>query len=184
VRLERCLERRFCYAASVVRNRGRGNDSDDFERKVFAETGRDKSIDILIVETTALFDQCFCQSRQRGELAVLRQTTLTNGLNVLWFEPFLERQSCVERPPWTFWNRPTRLLIRTGDVDMAPAMFGSIPKADCNCCSAGLERSGAEAIVLTGKKFVICVDLSADRGNSTSSRPVGLSRSLPPIRHC
>ncbi len=95
--LERCLERRFCDAASVVRNRGRGNDSDDFERKVFADTGRDKSIDILIVETAALFDQCFCQSRQGGELAVLRQATLTNGLNVLWFEPFLERQNCVER---------------------------------------------------------------------------------------
>src|SRR5208282_4728881 len=64
---------------------------------IFAETGCHESIDVLIVEATALFDQCFCQSRQRGEFAVLGQTTLTNGLHIRWIEPFLERQSRMER---------------------------------------------------------------------------------------
>jgi hypothetical protein len=38
-------------------------------------------------------------------------------------------------------------ILRTGDVAIAPAMFGIMPNADCNCCSAGFDRSGAESIV-------------------------------------
>ena len=64
---------------------------------ILAETGCDELIDVLIVETAAPFDQCFSQSRQRGELAVLRQTTLTNGIDILGIETLLERQSRVER---------------------------------------------------------------------------------------
>ena len=53
----------------------------------------------------------------------------------------------VKLPPCTLPNSPTRLLISTGEVAMAPMMFGIMPKADCNCCSAGFERSGADLIV-------------------------------------
>ena len=95
--LERGLERRFRDAACIVRDRRGGDDGDDLEGMILAETGCDESIDVLIVETTAPFDQCFSQSRQRGELAVLRQTTLTNGVDILWIETLLERQSRVER---------------------------------------------------------------------------------------
>jgi hypothetical protein len=30
---------------------------------------------------------------------------------------------------------------------MAPAMLGIMSNADCNCCRAGFERSGADSIV-------------------------------------
>ena len=139
-------------------------------RMILAEAGRDESIDILIVQTPTLFDHRSGQSRQRGELAVLGQTALANGPDVRWIDPFLERQSRMERdgpvqalvtasvsrtvwtcasvklPPCTLPNRPTRLLIRTGEVAIAPAMLGIMPKADCNCCSAGFDRSGADRL--------------------------------------
>jgi hypothetical protein len=45
-------------------------------------------------------------------------------------------------------------VISTGDVDMEPAKFGSVPKTDRNRCRAGFERSGAESIVFTGKLVI------------------------------
>ena len=38
---------------------------------------------------------------------------------------------------------------------MAPAIFGIMPKADCNCCSADFERSGADPELRIGKS-VMC----------------------------
>ena len=64
---------------------------------IFAETGREESFDVLIVEATALFDHRFRQSGQRGEFAVLWQTTVTNGLHIRRIDPLLERQRRMER---------------------------------------------------------------------------------------
>src|SRR5271166_183255 len=138
---------------------------------VFTEAGRDEPIDILIVETPAFFDHRSCQSRQRSELTILRQTALADGLDIRRIEPSLSARAVwnataqaqalvtasvsrtvwicasVKLPPCTCWNRPTRLSMRTGEVAIAPATFGIMPKADCNCCSAGFERSGADSIV-------------------------------------
>src|SRR5271165_607896 len=147
---------------------------------VFTEAGRNEPIDILIVETPAFFDHCFCQSRQRSELTILRQTALADGLDIRRIDPLVERQSRMER------DRPSagvdhrvgeqngldlrfgeaaavHLLEQTDEaVDQnwrgRQAMLGIMPKADCNCCSAGFERSGADSIVRTGK-FVMCVSL-------------------------
>jgi hypothetical protein len=165
------LERSLRDAAGVVRDRGRGDDGDDLERMIFAEAGRDEPIDILIVETPAFFDHRFCQSRQRSELTILRQTALADGLDIRRIDPLLERQSGMERdgPSARIGHRvgeqngldlrfretaavrvseqTDEALIRTGEVAIAPAMFGIMPKAACNCCSAGLERSGADSIV-------------------------------------
>ena len=106
---------------------------------------------------------------------MLRQPAFPNGLNVSRLLSSLECQRCMERdgprtligyrvgqqqclylvfrelPPWTFWNRPTRLLISTGDVDMEPRIFGIMPKMACNCTKTGLERSGAELMGTNGK---------------------------------
>src|ERR1700677_1261550 len=95
--LKRRVERGLRDAAGVVRDRGRGDDGDDLQGMIIAETCCDKSIDILIVETPPLFDHRPGQRRQRRELAVFRQTALTNGLDIRWVDPLLERQSCMER---------------------------------------------------------------------------------------
>jgi hypothetical protein len=75
--LKRRLERRVRDAAGVVRDRRRGDRGNYFEEVIFAETGREESFDVLMVEPPALFDHRFRQSRQRGEFAVLWQTTVT-----------------------------------------------------------------------------------------------------------
>ena len=71
--------------------------SDDLEGMILAKTGRDESIEVLIIKAPTLFDHRSCQPRQRGEFAVPGQTTLTNGLYICWIDPFLERQSRMER---------------------------------------------------------------------------------------
>ena len=43
------------------------------------------------------------------------------------------------------------LAVLAEDVDIAPTRFGIMPKADCNCFSAGFEPSGADSMVWTGK---------------------------------
>ena len=53
--LERRLERRFRDAAGIVRDRRGGDDGDDLEGMILAETGCDELIDVLIVETTRAF---------------------------------------------------------------------------------------------------------------------------------
>ena len=161
------------YLAGIVLfNRG-----DYFEEVIFAETGRKESLDVLIIQPPALLDHRFRQSRQRSEFTVLRQTTLTNGLDIRRSDTLRARVvwnataqllalvtasvsrtiwtcASVKLPPCTFPNKPTRLLIRTGEVDMPPMRFGIMPKADCNCCIAGFEPSGADSTVLTGNVVI------------------------------
>jgi hypothetical protein len=48
-------------------------------------------------------------------------------------------------------NQIGDLLKREGKARIVPAMFGIMPKAGCNCCSAGFERSGADSTVCTEK---------------------------------
>jgi hypothetical protein len=68
---------------------------------VLAEPGREESIDVLIAEMSALFDHCLRQAGQRRELAVLRSTTITDGLDIRWIDAFLESESRMERHgPW------------------------------------------------------------------------------------
>src|ERR1700722_19429218 len=61
----------------------------------------------------------------------------------------------VKLPPCTFPKSPTRLLINTGEVAMAPATFGIMPNAPWSACSAGLDFSGAASIVRTGKLCIL-----------------------------
>src|SRR6516165_4859856 len=61
VSLKGRLERRLGDTAGVVRDRGRGNDGNDLERMVFAETSRNESVDLLVIETSTFFDHCLCQ---------------------------------------------------------------------------------------------------------------------------
>ena len=72
---------------------------------ILAEAGRDESVDVLIVKTPTFFDHRSCQNRQRGEFVVLRQTTLTNGLNIRRIEPFLKGQKPygTRRPTYIRW---------------------------------------------------------------------------------
>jgi hypothetical protein len=91
------FERRFRDAAGIVRDRGRGDRGDHFEEVIFAEAGREESIDVVIVETSAFFDHRFRQSRKRSELAVLRQTALADRLDIRRIDPLLERQRRMER---------------------------------------------------------------------------------------
>jgi hypothetical protein len=62
VRLEGRLERYPRHASGIVRDRRRGDDGDDLESEILAEAGGDESVDVLIVETTALFDQGFANN--------------------------------------------------------------------------------------------------------------------------
>src|SRR5215831_12953623 len=96
VSLKRRLERSLRDAAGVVRDRGGGDDSNDLQGMIFTEAGGDESIDVLIVETSTLFDYRFCQSRQRSKLGFLRQATLADGLDIRRIDPLFKRQRCVE----------------------------------------------------------------------------------------
>src|SRR5262249_34983146 len=88
--LKRRVERRLGDAAGVVRDRGRGACGDPLKEMVLAEARREESIDVLVVETSALFDHRLRQSRQRCEFAVLRRTTFTNGLHIRRINALLE----------------------------------------------------------------------------------------------
>src|ERR1700691_5261426 len=94
--LERRLERYSGNTSGIVRDRRRGDNGDDLEREILAEAGGDELIDIAVVESTALLDQGFRQQRQRGVLAVLRQTAHANGLDVRGIKARLEAQRGVE----------------------------------------------------------------------------------------
>jgi hypothetical protein len=127
---------------------------------------------------------------------MLGQPAFPNGLNVSRLLSSLECQRCMERdgprtligyrvgqqqclylvfrelPPWTFWNRPTRLLISTGDVDMEPRIFGIMPKMACNCTKTGLERSGAESMVLTGNSVIFAYPPKGEVNGPWAHHPV------------
>jgi hypothetical protein len=62
------------------------SDGNDLQGMILTETGRNESIDVLVVEASALFDHRLCQSRQRGKLDVLRQSALADGLPILRVE--------------------------------------------------------------------------------------------------
>ena len=55
---------------------------------IFVEPGRKESIDVLVAETSTLFDHRLRQGRQCGEFAVLWQTALTDG-------PDIRRDRCL-----------------------------------------------------------------------------------------
>ena len=97
VHLKPGFERRLGDAAGVVRDRRRGDRGDHFEEVIFAEPRREESIDVLVGEASTLFDHRLRQARQRGEFAVLRQTTLTDGPDIRGIDAFLESQSRMER---------------------------------------------------------------------------------------
>jgi hypothetical protein len=75
--LKRRLKRGAGDAAGVVRYRRGSDDGNDLERVILAVTGREESIDVLVIEKPALFDHGLCQGRQRSELGILRQPALT-----------------------------------------------------------------------------------------------------------
>ena len=119
--LKRRFERRLRDAAGIVRDRGRGDAAITSRSVIFAETGRDESIDILIVEAPTLLDHRSRQRRQRGEFAVLRQTALTNGLDIRRIDAFLQRQRGMER------DRPAHALVTA-----------SVSRTICTCASVKL----------------------------------------------
>src|SRR5215831_7834446 len=90
--LKRRVEKRLGYAAGVVRDRGRRDCRDHLKEMVLAEAGREESTDVLVVETSALFDHRLRQSGQRCEFAVLRRTTFANGLHIRRIDAFFERK--------------------------------------------------------------------------------------------
>jgi hypothetical protein len=63
VGLKRCLERRLGDAAGVVGDGRCGDDRNDLEGEILAETGRDEAIDILVPDSTARLDHPCCKSR-------------------------------------------------------------------------------------------------------------------------
>jgi hypothetical protein len=95
--LKRRIERWLGDAAGVVRDRRRGDRRDHFEEVILAKPDREGSIDVLVVETSPLFDHRLRQARQRGEFAVLRQTTIADGLDIRRIDAFLESESRMER---------------------------------------------------------------------------------------
>ena len=172
MRLERRLQRRICDVAGVIGDRRGRDHRDHFEQVILAEARGKERLAVLIGDPAALFDQRPRERRECAELAVIR----ANGrrgwrprppgsrpsfrARAVWkataqaqaFVTALVRSSVcicvsVKLPPWTRPNRPTRLLISTGDVAIAPAMLGMIPKAACRSCSAGFEASGAVLMV-------------------------------------
>ncbi len=54
-------------------------------------------------------------------------------------------------PECTRPKSAVRLPIKTGDVAMAPAMFGTNPKASCSASRCGFESSGAVSREWIGK---------------------------------
>src|SRR5262249_26112640 len=62
--LKGCFERSLGDAAGVIRDCGRGDDGNDFQGMILAKTRRDKLLNILITETSALFDHRSCQGCQ------------------------------------------------------------------------------------------------------------------------
>src|SRR5581483_9153508 len=54
--LKRRLERRLGDAACVIRDRRGGDRSDHFQELIFAESGHEESVDVLVAEMSALFD--------------------------------------------------------------------------------------------------------------------------------
>jgi len=99
--LKRLFERRSGNTGGVVRDRRRGDRGDHLEEVILAESRCEESFDVLIAEMSARFDHRLRQARQCGELAVLRQTTITDGLDIRRIDAFLESQSRMERDgPW------------------------------------------------------------------------------------
>src|SRR4051794_18419335 len=75
--------------------------------------------------------------------------------------------------------------MSTGDVDMAPAMLGSTPKAACSASREGLDCAGAESRVCTGKLCMFDLTVAWPKSSSMACGPaithhvIGLSTDNP-----
>ena len=176
VRLERCLQWRLRDAGGIVGDRRGGDHRDHFEQVILAEAGGEETLGVLISRSARAFRSasapgsrarraCYpTVSGRRGSPRHPPDRVPPSARERVWnatgqaeaFVTALVRSrvwicASVKLPPWTRPNRPTRLLMSTGDVAMTPAMLGIIPNAACRSRSAGFEPSGAELIVWTGK---------------------------------
>jgi hypothetical protein len=68
-------------------------------------------------------------------------------------------------------------VIRTGDVDMEPAMFGSLPKADRNHCRAGLNVRAPSRLYLRESwsfdSALLEIEGQSETGNEQASPETG-----------
>ena len=172
--LERRLERYSGNASGIVRDRRRGDDGDDLEREILAETGGDELIDIAVVEVTALLSR-FSPAATARRACRPSANGAREWAHVGGIQARLEAQRRVEcnRPRAFVGHRIGKqhsLDLRFGEtaaVDIAEQtnqavdqhgrarharwMFGIMPKPASSCLSAGFERSGAISIVRMGK---------------------------------
>jgi hypothetical protein len=68
------------------------------EGMILAEAGRGEPIDILIVETSALFDHRSCQSGQRGDLGILQ--IYDDTMEFIFYLPLWCRADTSPSPRW------------------------------------------------------------------------------------
>src|SRR6185312_9465201 len=80
--LQMRLQRRIRDIAGVVRDRRRRNDRDRFKQEILAVAGCEETLDILLIELPALFDQRTRQCRERAELFIRRRAAIAHPLDI------------------------------------------------------------------------------------------------------
>ena len=70
------------YAGGVVCDGRSGDDGDDFEEMILAESGGKKGLCVGVRDAAAGFDEGACESREGGEFWVGGQLTASDGLDV------------------------------------------------------------------------------------------------------
>ena len=66
-------------------------------QQILAKAGREEALDLLIIEPTALFDQCTRQCGESAKLLVRRRAASTYRIDIRGIETCLQSESGVER---------------------------------------------------------------------------------------
>ena len=116
------LQRWVRDTAGVVRDRRGGDNGDHLEQQVLAKASRQKALDVLFVEASALFDQSPRQCRESAELLVRRRAASTHRLDIQGIETRLQSESAVER------DRPGAGVGHSvGEQNCLDLRFGKVP---------------------------------------------------------
>jgi hypothetical protein len=148
-------------AACVVGDGGCGDDADNLQKVILAETGVEECRHILIVEMPTLFDECPCKGGQGRMLRIRGSAPFANGVDIRRVNTFFHRQEGMEchRPGRRIGDsigKQDNLNLLFGkaaamnfaeESDQAPTRFGMMPNVLSSVSRDGLDCSGADSMV-------------------------------------